>query len=104
MLRRCRQIGLVAAFHWTRADSRNSGSRIREGAILRRATLRVQQGVAEVCIPIAGLRPLDHVFVKLTHRPLFFDSWGWRAVPAGSVPRALPNPHVITGNKTVPRH
>ena len=51
------------------------------GAILRRATVRVQGGVAEVCIPIAGLRPITHAFVKLTRRKFFYDSWGWRAVP-----------------------
>ncbi len=51
------------------------------GAILRRATVRVHRGVAEVCIPIAGLRPVTHAFAKLMRRNFFYDSWGWRAVP-----------------------
>ncbi len=55
------------------------------GAILRRATIRVQRGIAEVCIPIAGLRPVTHAFVKLMCRSFFYDSWGWRAVPVAPI-------------------
>jgi LmbE family N-acetylglucosaminyl deacetylase len=65
------------------------------GAILRRATLRVQRGIAEVCIPITGLRPLSHAFVKLTHRPLFFDAWGWRGVPVDSAASMFPKPALV---------
>lgn len=53
------------------------------GQQLRCATVRIAAGVARVKIPIAALRPLTQLFVKLRQRTFFLDEAGWREVPVG---------------------
>jgi LmbE family N-acetylglucosaminyl deacetylase len=53
--------------------------------LLRMATVRIEDGDAEVNLPIAPLLPIERLFVKLERRMVFYDHAGWREVP---VPRA----------------
>ncbi len=60
------------------------------GAPLRWASVRIKGRIAEVRIPIAPVRPLARVFVKLHRRTLFLDDVGWREVPLPTHPLAAP--------------
>ncbi len=70
---------------------RSGRSRLRDahtGKHGREATVRIKGSTAKICIPVTSAQPIVAAFMKLAHRPFFFDLAGWKEIPVLSLEEA----------------